>query len=117
RALQPIHLSGTDLEVVLEHDRLAVEMVVGESRIAVEQLQQVVDQVDEPETELLAGEIPLAIPVGMRNDVNVHQLPLTAPAVNPATKYRCSSTNAIITGTSAMKLAAASSCQSVSYAL
>ena len=78
------------LEVILEHDRLAVEVVVRERRIAFEQIEHAIDQIDEPEAELLAREIPLAIPVRVRHDVDVdrHPQPLTAPAVRPATKKR-----------------------------
>ena len=121
-------------------------------RIGVEQIEQPIDQRHEPEAELLVGQIPLAIPVRVRNDVDVEHAepmsrkartsacqrglkarrrqhpesapstastpttrhPLTAPAVRPATKNRCRKTKAARTGTSAMKLAAASSCQSVS---
>src|SRR6185436_14365476 len=43
--------------------------------------------------------------------------PLTAPAVRPETKKRCRSTKVAITGTRPMKLAAATSCHSVSYPL
>ena len=43
--------------------------------------------------------------------------PFTAPAVRPATNNRCSSTKVAITGTREVKLAAATSCHSVSYPL
>ena len=74
-APEPRLLLGPDLEVVLEHDRLAVEMEVRVGRIGVEQIEQPIDQRHEPEAELLVGQIPLAIPVRVRNDVNVDHLP------------------------------------------
>ena len=68
---QPRLLLGPDLEVVLEHDRLAVEMEVFVGRIGVEQIEQPIDERDEPEPELLVGQVPLPIPMRVRNDVDV----------------------------------------------
>ena len=34
--------------------------------------QQPIHQRDQPQAELLAGEVPLAVPVRVRDDVNVH---------------------------------------------
>ena len=73
-APQPRLLLGPDLEVVLEHDRLAVEVKVLVRRIGIEQIEQPIDQRDEPEAELLVGQIPLAIPMRVRNDVDVEHL-------------------------------------------
>ena len=70
-APEPRLLLGPDLEVVLEHDGLAVEVEVPVGRIGIEQIQQAIDQRHEPEAELLVGQIPLAIPVRVRNDVDV----------------------------------------------
>jgi hypothetical protein len=43
-------------------------LVVG---IGIEQIEQPIDERDEPEPELLVCQIPLAIPVGVRDDVNI----------------------------------------------
>jgi hypothetical protein len=47
RLAQPRFLLRPDLEVVLEHDRLAVEMKVLVARIVVEQIEQPIDERDE----------------------------------------------------------------------
>ena len=60
-----------DLEVVLEHDRLAVEVEVFVSRLVVEQIEQAIDERDQAKPELFAREIPLAIPMRVRDDVDV----------------------------------------------
>ena len=95
RLPQPRLLLGPDLEVVLEHDRLAVEMEVLVAGIGVEQIEQPIDERHEPEPELLVGQVPLAVPVRVRDDVDVQhgrqsvrleRQPFTAPAVRPATK-------------------------------
>ena len=63
---------GADGEVVLEDDRLSVEeKALARGRRIVEQL---VDERDEPLPEALRGVIPLAIPVRVRDDVDVEQL-------------------------------------------
>jgi hypothetical protein len=76
RLAQPRLLLRTDLEIVLEDDRLAVEVKVLVVRIGVEQIEQPIDERDEPEAELLVREVPLAIPMRVRNDVNVQHLSL-----------------------------------------
>ena len=68
---QPRLLLGTDLEVVLEHDRLSIEMEVFVLRVGVEQIQKAIDERHEAQPELLVGQIPLAIPMRMRDDVDV----------------------------------------------
>jgi hypothetical protein len=64
-------LLRADFEVILEHDGLAVEMKMLERRIAVEQIEQAVDERDQPQPELLVRQIPFAIPVSVRDDVDV----------------------------------------------
>ncbi len=105
RLAQPRFLFRPDLEVVLEHDGLAVEMEMLVVGIGIEQIEQPIDERDEPEPELLVRQIPLAIPVGVGDDVDVQHMcrrlrfvvqvrgssfdgfyPFTAPAVRPATK-------------------------------
>ena len=102
-----------DFEVVLQHDALTIEME-DEGRIRGHAIEHAVDEIDQSRAILLERQIPLAIPVGVRNDVDVGRHPLVAPAVRPATTNRCSSRNAAMTGTRPMKLAAATSCHSVS---
>ena len=62
---QPRLLLGTDLEIVLEHDRLAVEVEILVARIGIQQVEQPIDERHEPEPELLVRQVPLAVPVGM----------------------------------------------------
>ena len=54
-----------ELEVVLEHDRLAVEVEVGVAIACAKHLEHAVHELDEAKAELFAGEMPLAIPVSM----------------------------------------------------
>src|SRR6185369_11609408 len=87
RLPQPRLLLRPDLEVVLEDDGLAVEMEILVVGIGIEQIEQPIDERDEPEAELFVREVPLTIPMRVRHDVNIeHLYPLTAPAVRPATK-------------------------------
>src|SRR5207237_5458226 len=71
RRAQARLLLRTELQVVLEDDRLPVEIKVFVGRLLVEQIEQPIDERDEPQPELLVGEIPLAIPVRVRHDVDV----------------------------------------------
>ena len=70
RLAQPRFLLRPDLEVVLEHDGLAVEMEMLVVGIGVEQIEQPIDERDEPEPELLVRQIPFAIPVRVRDDMD-----------------------------------------------
>jgi hypothetical protein len=65
---QPALVVGTDIEVVLEHDRLAVERERREPWVALERLDDAVDDVREPQAEVLERAIPLPVPVGMWHD-------------------------------------------------
>src|ERR1700733_13884910 len=65
---QPSLVLGSHLDVVLEHDRLAVERERGEGRILLEHLEDLVDHGAESELELLEREVPLAVPVRVGND-------------------------------------------------
>ena len=67
---QPRLVLRPQLEIVLEHDGLAVEMEVLEVGLRLHQIEQPIDEPDETETELLVGEIPLAVPVRVRDDVD-----------------------------------------------
>ena len=74
RLAQPRLLFRPDLEVVLDHDGLAVEMEILVVGISVEQIEQPIDERHEPEPELLVRQIPFAVPVGVRNDVDVQHM-------------------------------------------
>ncbi len=65
---EPRLLLGASVEVVLEHDRLAVQRECGELRIGLEHVDHLVDHRREPELELLEGQIPLAVPMRMGHD-------------------------------------------------
>ena len=58
---------GTNLEVVVEHHRLSVQQKRRPRGVAVEEL---IDQGDEPLSEPSGREVPLAIPVRVREDVD-----------------------------------------------
>ncbi len=69
--LQLIGALGTDGEIILDDDRLSVEeKTLGAGRRIIEQL---VDERDEPLTKPFDRMVPLAIPVGMGDDVNVER--------------------------------------------
>ena len=76
------------LEIVLEHDGLAVEMEEGEGVIPVHAVENSVDQVDQPQPVVLAGEVPLPIPMGVGDDVNLSCLLYTSPSPRDRTRYR-----------------------------
>ena len=60
---------GPHARVVVEHDRLAVEQKA--LAVAGRRVEQLVDQRDEPLAKALGGQVPLAVPVRVRDDVNV----------------------------------------------
>ena len=70
RRAQPRLGLGADGEVVVDHRHLPVEQEVGVGRVALELGQQLVEQVDEPQPERLVRRVPLAVPVGVRDDVD-----------------------------------------------
>ena len=65
---------GPDLEVILEDDGLAVEHEEPVVRIGVHQRDQPVDEPDQLPAELLERPVPLAVPVSVRDDVNLARL-------------------------------------------
>ena len=56
------------VDVVLEHDRLPVERERGEGGVAFERVQDTVDDGAEPQPERLEGQVPLPVPVRVRDD-------------------------------------------------
>ena len=60
---------GPDLEVVVDGGRLAVEREA-EPRILLHPVEQLVDQLDETHPERLERLVPLAIPMGVRHEVD-----------------------------------------------
>ena len=66
--LQPSLVLRPHLDVVLEHDRLPVERERREGRVAFERVQDAVDDRAETQPEELEGQVPLAIPVRVRDD-------------------------------------------------
>ncbi len=63
---------GSQLEVVLEHDGLAVKVKVSIVGLRLHQVEQPIDETYEADAKLLKGEIPLPVPVGVRDDVRGH---------------------------------------------
>ena len=66
--LQPSRVLRPHLDVVLEHDRLPVERERREGRVAFERVQDAVDDRAETQPEDLERQVPLAIPVRVRDD-------------------------------------------------
>ena len=68
-AAQALLLLGTDLEVVVDRRQLAVE---GERELGLrlEHLHDPIDEVDELHPEALERPIPLAVPVGVRDEMD-----------------------------------------------
>ncbi|MDX2120151.1 MAG: hypothetical protein SF070_03695 [Gemmatimonadota bacterium] len=66
----PLPLLGPDDEVVLEQNGLAIEQEGGEARVGIELGQQAVQQRDQPGAQRAERQVPLAVPVGMGDDVN-----------------------------------------------
>ncbi len=59
---------GPHLEIVVEHRGLAVEQEARVREVAFEHRQQRVEELHEPQPERLERRVPLAIPMGVRND-------------------------------------------------
>src|SRR5262249_16943164 len=66
--LQPFLVLGSYLDVVLEHDRLSVERERCERGVALERVQDSVDDRPETQPEELERQVPLAVPVRVRDD-------------------------------------------------
>src|SRR6516162_5188876 len=64
---EPVALSGSNLEIVLQDDRLAVEYEA-EARVDLDLVEHCVDRVDEVAPECVVRPIPLAVPVEMRDE-------------------------------------------------
>jgi hypothetical protein len=63
--------AGPDLEVVLQHDGLAIEQEAV-ARVLGAQVEDAIDQVDQTRAEVLEGPVPLAVPVGMADENCMH---------------------------------------------
>ena len=66
--LDPPAIAGADGQVVLERDRLAIEGERAEPRLALEQIEQVAEHRHQLGAEALEPLVPLAVPVGVRDD-------------------------------------------------
>ena len=66
-ALQLFTAGGADLQVVLQNDGLGIQMeaVAG---IGVQNVQEVIHQIHQSHAEVFQGQIPLSVPVRVRND-------------------------------------------------
>ncbi len=64
---QPVPVIGRHFEEVLDDDRLAVQQEVAERTLAVERVQHELHRLDEMHAELVEGQIPLAVPVRVRD--------------------------------------------------
>ena len=65
---QPLFVLGSDLEIVVDDGDLAVEEEVAVGAVALELVEQPVDQRDQLQPEGLERLVPLAVPVGVGND-------------------------------------------------
>jgi len=68
---QRVRTCGPDLEVVLEYDGLPIEQEAV-ARISLTELENAIDEVDEPRPEVLEGPVPLAIPMAVRHEDAFH---------------------------------------------
>ncbi len=69
--LQALFLLWSHLQVVVEHNSLAVEHEVAELGVAVQNIEQFINGVYEAYAELLECLVPFTVPVGMRDNDNV----------------------------------------------
>ena len=69
------------LQVIIEHNSLAVQHKIAEIAIAIQDIQQLIDSTHKTYTKLLKGLIPFAIPVCMWNKNNVKLLGHSAPCI------------------------------------
>ena len=69
---KPVAVFGPHPEIVLENDRLAVEMKARVGGLTFQQVEQVVDQFDQPHAEFLKRFVPFTVPVGPRTIVCTH---------------------------------------------
>ena len=65
---QPCLGLGPHLEVVVDHDRLAVEQEALVGRVGLQEVEQVVDEVDELDPVGLERRVPLPVPVRVGDD-------------------------------------------------
>ena len=63
---------GADLEVVVDDRSLAVEKEVRVRGVVLEEVQQVVEQADEPDPHGLERRVPLPVPMGVGHDPDLH---------------------------------------------
>jgi len=70
--LDPRPIGRLDREMVLERDGLPVERERPEARLALEQIEERADHRHESSPEALEALVPLAIPVGVRNQGDPH---------------------------------------------
>ena len=68
--LQTGFVFWTQFEVVVDHDRLAIEVEVLVLRVLLHVIQQFVDHLDQAPAEEFVRLIPLAVPVAVRHDVH-----------------------------------------------
>lgn len=61
----------TDLQVVIEDHRLAVERKGAEIRVCLEQIERLVEHLHQLDAEGLEGQVPLPVPVCVRDDDHV----------------------------------------------
>ena len=67
----PVFVLGPDLEVVVDHRHLPVEEEPGVGGVALEQGDEPVEHLHEPQPEALVRLVPLPVPVGMGHDGDV----------------------------------------------
>ncbi len=66
---------GPHLEVVVDDGHLPVEQEAGVGQVVLERWQELVEQVDEPESKRLERRVPLAIPVRVGDDGDGERFP------------------------------------------
>ena len=80
---------GPDREVVVDHGHLPIEQEVGIGRVGLEPGEEVVEHLHQPQPERLERRVPLAIPVGVRDDRHASRHAVTVPTSSSPSLRRC----------------------------
>ncbi len=68
---QALFVLGPDGQVVIDDRHLPIEQELGEGRVTLEQVEQAVDETDQFQPEGLERVVPLTVPVGVGDDIDL----------------------------------------------
>ncbi|MNS42460.1 hypothetical protein D3C72_748380 [compost metagenome] len=68
--LQAIQVLWTNLQIVLQNNRLTIQIKAFEFTISIQLIQQCIHQLNEPDMVLLIGQIPFPVPMGVGDDMS-----------------------------------------------